>query len=137
MLRADKKRMKVEIGDFEQRQQSFEGKNNQIILLDYKRIIDKHKRELDQKDETNQRLNVTIHDLTISLEGQKKENANLKSIKWSLEADKIQLEKDKNDVNRQLVTLKAHTLDIENQLKVLKNLLDGRVTFKQCIGTMG
>jgi len=50
-------------------------------LIDYKKIIDKLKREMDQKEETNRKLQLTIHDLTISYEGQKKENANLKSIK--------------------------------------------------------
>lgn len=87
--------------------------------------------------ETSQKLQVTIHDLTISYEGQKKENANLKSIKCNLEADKVQLDKDKNDLNRQVVSLKAHSLDQEHQLKIIRKLLDGRITVKQSLDTVG
>jgi multidrug resistance efflux pump len=137
MLRADKKRMNLEIGDFDQRQQSFEGTGFQLICIDYKRIIDQHKREIEQMRETSQKLHVTIHDVTISYEGQKKENANLKSIKCNLEADKAQLEKDRNEMNRSLVSLKAHSLDQEHQLKVIRKLLDGRVTVKQSLDTLG
>lgn len=106
-------------------------------FLDYKRIIEQHKREIDQKDETNKKLNITIHDLTVSYEGQKKENANLKSIKWALEGEKAQLEKDKNDIKRQLVSLKTHWADLENQIRDLKQLLDRVQTFKACLGNLG
>ncbi|CAI2383798.1 unnamed protein product [Moneuplotes crassus] len=109
MLRADKKRMQLEIGDFEQRQNSFE---------DYKRIIDRHKRELDQKDETNRKLQATVHELTVSYECQKKENANLKTIKVNLESDRLELEKKNNELRR---------LNIQK---------DGKVSFKECLGQL-
>ena len=88
-------------------------------MIDYKKIIDKLKREMDQKEETNRKLQLTIHDLTISYEGQKKENANLKSIKWNLETDKIDLEKKIVELRRQVIQQ------------------DGKIAFKQSLSQLG
>jgi peptidoglycan hydrolase CwlO-like protein len=54
-----------------------------------------------------------------------------------LEAEKAQLEKDKNDIKRQLVSLKTHWSDLETQIKDLKQLLDRVQTFKACLGNLG
>ena len=74
-----------------------------IYVIDYKQIIDKSRRELDLKEETNRKLQATIHDLTFSYESQKKENANLKSIKVNLETEKHDFEKKNADLRRQII----------------------------------
>ena len=79
-----------------------------LIFIDYKNDIDFYKRQVDDKEETNKKLKITIHDLTVSYEGQKNENSNLKSIKCNLESEKETLSKENNDQKRQLVALKAH-----------------------------
>jgi hypothetical protein len=73
--------MNVEITDFEHRQKDVEGEFDVLMCIEYKKDIDFYKRQIDDKEENNKKLKITIHDLTVSYEGQKKENSNLKSIK--------------------------------------------------------